>query len=102
MNDELPILQVRVSGVSVADDSALPTVLRDVPVLQESEASRTRVQALGQQDDMVARPMRMLLNNTRWHEPVTERPTLGSTEIWSLVNETDDSHPIHPTSAYGR
>ncbi len=27
--------------------------------------------------------------------PVTERPTLGSTEIWSLVNETDDSHPIH-------
>ncbi len=77
------------------DGSALPQILRDVPALLESDASQTRVHSLGQQDDLLARPMRMLLNQTRWHMPVTERPTLGSTEIWSLVNETDDSHPIH-------
>jgi spore coat protein A len=27
--------------------------------------------------------------------PVTERVVLGSTEIWSFVNLTDESHPIH-------
>ena len=27
--------------------------------------------------------------------PVTETAKLGSTEIWSLVNLTDDTHPIH-------
>ncbi len=27
--------------------------------------------------------------------PVTESAKLGSTEIWSLVNLTDDTHPIH-------
>src|SRR5579863_7891490 len=37
----------------------------------------------------------MLLNGARWHEPVTERPLLDSIEIWSLVNLTEDTHPIH-------
>jgi len=39
--------------------------------------------------------MGMLLNNTPWHMPITEKPVLGSTEIWELVNLTEDSHPIH-------
>ncbi|HEX3703165.1 MAG TPA: multicopper oxidase domain-containing protein, partial [Vicinamibacterales bacterium] len=66
-----------------------------VPRLQESDAVRTRVHSLDESDDVLARPMMMLLNNTRWHAPVTEQPTLGTTEIWSLANVTDDSHPIH-------
>ena len=37
----------------------------------------------------------MLLNGAYWHEPVTENPTLEPIEIWSLINLTDDSHPIH-------
>ena len=39
--------------------------------------------------------MPMLLNGAHWHEPVTENPALNSIEIWSLINLTDDSHPIH-------
>jgi spore coat protein A len=27
--------------------------------------------------------------------PVTETPALGATEIWTLINLTDDTHPIH-------
>ena len=27
--------------------------------------------------------------------PVSERPVLGTTEIWEFVNLTDDVHPIH-------
>jgi spore coat protein A, manganese oxidase len=27
--------------------------------------------------------------------PITERPVLGSTEIWTLINPTNDTHPIH-------
>jgi spore coat protein A, manganese oxidase len=37
----------------------------------------------------------MLLNNAHWSMPITENPTLESVEIWSLMNFTDDSHPIH-------
>ena len=37
----------------------------------------------------------MLLNGAHWNMPVTEKPVLNSTEIWSFINLTDDSHPIH-------
>ncbi|WBB77867.1 multicopper oxidase [Micromonospora sp. WMMD882] len=30
-----------------------------------------------------------------WHAPVTERPTLGATEIWEFHNPTEDAHPVH-------
>jgi spore coat protein A, manganese oxidase len=36
-----------------------------------------------------------LLGNARWHEPITEDPKAGSTEIWSFVNTTGDVHPLH-------
>jgi spore coat protein A len=39
--------------------------------------------------------MLMLLGGARWHDPVTEKPVLDSTEIWELVNYTGDTHPIH-------
>jgi spore coat protein A len=39
--------------------------------------------------------MLMLLNATRWREPVTEKPVLGTIEIWKFVNLTEDTHPIH-------
>jgi spore coat protein A len=37
----------------------------------------------------------MLLNASYWSMPVTEKPILNSTEIWTLINLTGDSHPIH-------
>ena len=40
-------------------------------------------------------PTSVLLNNARWSDPITETPDLGATEIWRLINATDDDHPIH-------
>jgi spore coat protein A len=94
-NDGLPVMQFRVSERPTSDPSLLPQALRSVSRLNEAEATQTRVHALGEVDDMLARPMRMLLNGTRWHEPVTERPRIDTTEIWSFANMTEESHPIH-------
>jgi spore coat protein A len=30
-----------------------------------------------------------------WMDEITENPSLGSTEVWQIVNRTVDSHPIH-------
>jgi spore coat protein A, manganese oxidase len=30
-----------------------------------------------------------------WHDPTTENPALGTTEIWEIYNATMDAHPIH-------
>lgn len=30
-----------------------------------------------------------------WMSPITEKPKLGTTEIWEIINTTADAHPIH-------
>jgi FtsP/CotA-like multicopper oxidase with cupredoxin domain len=37
----------------------------------------------------------MLLNNTGMKAPATEKPRLGSTEVWDLIDLSNDDHPIH-------
>jgi spore coat protein A len=90
-----PILQFRVGPARSADTGGLPAALRPVPKTPESVAVRTRPLALIEEKTMKGESMAMLLNNTPWHMPVTENPVIDSTEIWSFINTTDDSHPIH-------
>ena len=111
-NDALNILQFRVAGEPAKEKdndkrkmdatsnavglvAALPVALRPVPKLAESSAIKTRMLTLAEEDDPAMRPVRMLLNNAHWSMPVTENPRLDSTEIWTFINVTDDSHPIH-------
>jgi spore coat protein A len=89
------ILQFRVSGTRVDDLSRVPAVLRPIQRIAESDSVRTRELTLADYQDRLGRSKRMLLNGARWSMPVTERVVLGSTEIWSFINLTDDSHPIH-------
>jgi spore coat protein A, manganese oxidase len=94
-NDAFAVMQFRVAQRGPRDSSVLPASLRPVPKIAEAAAEKTRTLSLVEVDDCVQRPMTMLLNNAHWNMPVTERPLRDSTEIWELVNTTDDSHPIH-------
>ena len=94
-SDSFSILQFRVGRDPVPDTSDLPLGLHPVRRLTESDALLTRQLTLDERMDMVQRSMGMLLNNTPWHMPITEKPILGTTEIWELINLTEDSHPIH-------
>jgi spore coat protein A, manganese oxidase len=31
----------------------------------------------------------------RWHDPISENPAVGATEVWEMYNFTEDAHPIH-------
>jgi len=94
-SDTFVIMQFRVSPGRVSDESSLPSWLRPVPRIPESQAVKTRLLTLDEIDNSVGEPVRMLLNNSQWSMPITEKPVLGSTEIWSFMNPSDDSHPIH-------
>jgi FtsP/CotA-like multicopper oxidase with cupredoxin domain len=37
----------------------------------------------------------MVTGSLQWHQPITENPQLGDTEIWEIYNATGDAHPIH-------
>jgi spore coat protein A len=94
-NDAFTVMQFRVSRNKIKDASSLPSTLRPLPRILESEATKTRMLPLVEIDDRVMKPITMLLNNAHWNMPVTEDPVLNSVEIWNLINLTDDSHPIH-------
>src|SRR6202030_2852968 len=94
-SDAFVVMQFRVSSQKVDDTSSLPSALRPVPKIQESRAVQTRLLTLNEYVNKAGNPVMLLLNAAHWKMPITEKPVLGSTEIWSLINPTDDSHPIH-------
>jgi spore coat protein A len=94
-NDAFIVMQFRVSSGKVADTSSLPPSLRPVARIPESQAVQTRLLTLNEYVNKAGNPVMMLLNGSHWNAPVTEKPVLGSTEIWTLINPTNDSHPIH-------
>ena len=94
-SDAVVLLQFRVGRQKVEDRSELPTSLRSLPRLAESSAVLTRRLTLDENVSGKGESQGMQLNKTAWHEPITEKPVLGTTEIWELVNLTEDIHPIH-------
>jgi spore coat protein A len=94
-NEPFDLMQFRVRRGRTQDTSTLPTRLRPVVKIPESQSVRTRMLTLIQRTDLVGNAMTMLLNGSRWSAPITEKPILNSIEIWSLINLTDDAHPIH-------
>ena len=89
------LMQFRVRQAAGAAAQPLPQALRIIERVPASVAVKTRLMILREYMDREPKRMLMLLNGTRWHEPVTERPELDSTEIWSFANTTADIHPIH-------
>jgi len=89
------LMQFRVTSEKVDDPSAVPQVLRPIQRFKESDAIVTRQLTLDEIDNLDDQPAIHLLDGKRWHEPISEKPELGSTEIWEFLNTTDDTHPIH-------
>jgi len=98
MSGLLDILQFRVASAGASEPAgaiSLPTSLRPIQRMPESNATLTRTITLNEHLDRYGNSMIMTLNRKRWHEPVTELPRLNSTEIWEFVNLTEDTHPMH-------
>jgi spore coat protein A len=95
-NGVLDLLQFRVAAASRPQAAhSLPTSLRSIARTPESSATLTRRITLDEAVDHIGNSMLMYIDKKRWHEPVTEMPKLGSTEIWEFVNLTEDTHPMH-------
>ena len=88
-------MQFRVASGQVVDSSSMPVTLRPVLRMAQSEAVTTRALTLADYQNRLGRSSVMLLNGKHWDMPVSENPMLNTTEIWSFINLTDDSHPIH-------
>lgn len=89
------VMQFRVTlPLSSVDTSTIPAYMIPVPKIKEQSVTRIRYLTLNDNMDQYGREW-MLLDNKPWDAPISENPKLGATEIWYLINVTDDSHPIH-------
>ena len=95
LNQAFVVMQFRVSSGKTVETSSLPSALRPISKIPESEAVATRLLTLDEFVNRAGNPVMLLLNASHWKYPVTEKPVLGSTEIWTFINPTKDSHPIH-------
>jgi len=82
------------------NESSVPDTLTQVPEIPVESADTQRYLTLRRQADEYGRPMFLLGSRKKQSghhvtDPVTETPTLGETEIWSISNQTGMSHPIH-------
>jgi spore coat protein A len=94
-SDSLQVMQFRVAAKGAPDTSTLPKKLRPVERIKETDAVKTRLLTLDEHLNLADQSMDMVLNNTPWDMPITEKPVIDTTEIWELVNLTEDTHPIH-------
>ena len=81
--------------------STIPTDLRttNIPELTPTPGVVERELLLSEGMDRFGRLMPQLGTSLGgsmlWSDPVTETPVLGTTEIWKLINNTEDAHPVH-------
>lgn len=89
------VLQFKVSkSLKGKDRSRIPQTLSEIPSLTKNNVTAIRNLKLVSSTDNWGRPL-LLLDHKMWSDPITEKPQLGSTEIWSFINVTGFSHPIH-------
>jgi spore coat protein A len=75
------------------DTDPIPVFLRPLDVLQESDALEHRDFVLQRSVDACAGFI-WKVNGLGWNN-ITEYPVLESTEVWSFVNRSGVSHPMH-------
>jgi spore coat protein A, manganese oxidase len=94
------IMQFRVTlPLSEKDTSSLPTRLPAFRRLNPNSATNVRYLTLNHLRDANDKPIILLVGSNvgglPFSEPVTEKPRDHSTEIWSFLNLTDGTHPMH-------
>jgi len=95
--DELVIpevMQFRVIPLTEPDMSTIPATMPFV-LLVQTPATPVRELTLNEYKSKQDNPIILKLNGSMWDDPITENPKLGSTEIWRLINPSEDTHPIH-------
>ncbi|WP_437671098.1 multicopper oxidase family protein [Sorangium sp. So ce131] len=104
------VMQFRVVPATSADTSTPPHRLRLPQLARPGAAGAVRRVSLNEVSSAIdpdAGPRAALLGTIEpppeagtprplfWHDPITENPATGSTEIWEIYNFTMDAHPIH-------
>jgi spore coat protein A len=83
-----------VVGSQLGDTDPIPSTLRPIEQLQESDAIMSRDFLLKKTGTDACGRSYWRINDKVWDD-ITEYPELGTTEIWRFINDSNVSHPMH-------
>ncbi|XP_009797529.1 multicopper oxidase LPR1-like [Nicotiana sylvestris] len=79
----------------VVDTSLIPRKLMKYQSPDVSEASNIRYIAFYEYASDIDEPTHLYINGKSFEASVTETPRVGTSEIWNIINLTEDNHPLH-------
>ncbi|TXG57230.1 hypothetical protein EZV62_018543 [Acer yangbiense] len=77
------------------DTWRVPNKLIKYPSPDMSIASQTRYIAMYEYTSAIDEPTHLYINGKSYDESVTETPKAGTSEVWNMINLTEDNHPLH-------
>ncbi|XP_023538288.1 multicopper oxidase LPR2-like isoform X2 [Cucurbita pepo subsp. pepo] len=89
------VMKFYISRKKEVETQRVPSKLIEYPKPKLSDASHTRYIAMYEYTSDIDEPIHLYINGKRYEAPVTEKPKVGSTEIWYVINLTEDNHPLH-------
>ncbi|KAK9705093.1 hypothetical protein RND81_07G033300 [Saponaria officinalis] len=84
-----------IQDTQIPDPSRVPSTLIKYPSPNLSISSRTRYIAMHEYTSSIDEPTHLYINGLSFDDPVTETPKVGTSELWYVINLTDDNHPLH-------
>ncbi|KAE8719648.1 Multicopper oxidase LPR1 [Hibiscus syriacus] len=89
------IMKFIIKKMPELDMSQVPNKLIKYPSADSSSATHTRYIAMYEYTSDIDEPTHLYINAKPYEAPVTETPKAGTSEIWNVVNLTEDNHPMH-------
>lgn len=89
------VMKFSILGHPEVDTSRIPERLIHYPAPDLSSASQTRYIAMYEYASDIDEPTHLYLNAKPYEAPATETPKAGTTEVWNVINLTEDNHPLH-------
>lgn len=89
------VLKFVIQSYQEFDAWQVPKKLIQYPSPDLSSVSLTRYIAMYEYTSDVDEPTHLYLNGKPYEAPVTETPKVGATEVWNVINLTEDNHPLH-------
>ncbi|XP_010259063.1 PREDICTED: multicopper oxidase LPR2-like [Nelumbo nucifera] len=80
---------------TIPDSSRIPASLVSYKASTTDTATKRRYIVLYEYTTPSGSSTHLYINGKRYEDPVTETPKSGSTEIWEVINLTNDNHPLH-------
>ena len=93
------IMQFTVKGHAGFAAKTLPAILNPTlagvfPSLPKSSVSAVRNLTMVEWQGPNG-PQMVILNGQQYSSPISEEPVTGATEIWQIIDNTGDAHPLH-------